>query len=104
MYRVLGLIALFAFLAVLPFTLKFHQQDFMIFLLINVLAVASYRLMTLTGEWSLCERLVGKKGRPVILGHDAISRDNLCPDRLYPQLSPLSDETILFPHWLVCGR
>jgi branched-chain amino acid transport system permease protein len=53
MYRVLGLIALFAFLAVLPFTLKFHQQDFVIFLLINVLAVASYRLMTLTGEWSL---------------------------------------------------
>jgi branched-chain amino acid transport system permease protein len=38
---------------VLPFNLKFHQQDFMIFLLINVLVVASYRLMTLTGEWSL---------------------------------------------------
>lgn len=53
MYRVLGLIALFAFLSVLPFTLKFHQQDFMIFLLINILVVASYRLMTLTGEWSL---------------------------------------------------
>jgi branched-chain amino acid transport system permease protein len=52
-YQVLGLIALFACLTVLPFTLKFHQQDFMIFLLINVLAVVSYRLMTLTGEWSL---------------------------------------------------
>ncbi len=52
-YKVLGLVTLFAFLAVLPFNLKFHQQDFMIFLLINVLVVASYRLMTLTGEWSL---------------------------------------------------
>lgn len=52
-YQVLGLIALFGFLAVLPFTLKFHQLDFMIFLLINILVVASYRLMTLTGEWSL---------------------------------------------------
>ncbi|MDD9819004.1 MAG: branched-chain amino acid ABC transporter permease [Gammaproteobacteria bacterium] len=42
-----------ALLSVLPFFLKYHQQDFMIFLLINVLVVASYRLMTLTGEWSL---------------------------------------------------
>ncbi|NIQ39695.1 MAG: branched-chain amino acid ABC transporter permease [Proteobacteria bacterium] len=49
----LGLVTLFAFLGVLPFTLKFHQQDFMIFLIINVLVVVSYRLMTLTGEWSL---------------------------------------------------
>ena len=52
-YPKLGLVALFVFLAVLPFTLKFHQQDFMIFLLINVLVVVSYRLVTLTGEWSL---------------------------------------------------
>lgn len=52
-YRGVGLIGLFAFLAVLPFNLKYHQQDFMIFLLINVLTVVSYRLMTLTGEWSL---------------------------------------------------
>ncbi|MFQ6022657.1 MAG: branched-chain amino acid ABC transporter permease [Acidiferrobacterales bacterium] len=52
-YRVIWLVALFAFLSVLPFTLKFHQQDFMIFLLINVLVVVSYRLVTLTGEWSL---------------------------------------------------
>jgi len=52
-FKVIGLVALFIFLAVLPFNLKFHQQDFMIFLLINVLVVASYRLMTLTGEWSL---------------------------------------------------
>ena len=54
----LGLVALFVFLAVLPFNLKFHQQDFMIFLLINVLVVVSYRLMTLTGEWSLIHVVV----------------------------------------------
>jgi branched-chain amino acid transport system permease protein len=49
----LGLVALLAFLCVLPFFLAFHHQDFMIFLLINILVVVSYRLMTLTGEWSL---------------------------------------------------
>lgn len=53
LYKALGLVALYAFLAVLPFNLKFHQQDFMIFLFINILVVVSYRLMTLTGEWSL---------------------------------------------------
>lgn len=52
-YLIIGLIALYAFLAVLPFQLALHHQDFMIFLLINVLVVVSYRLVTLTGEWSL---------------------------------------------------
>ena len=52
-YPIIGLAALLVFLIVLPFMLKFHQQDFMIFLLINVLVVVSYRLVTLTGEWSL---------------------------------------------------
>jgi len=40
-------------LAILPNYLKYYQQDFMIFLVINVLVVVSYRLVTLTGEWSL---------------------------------------------------
>ena len=40
-------------LAILPHFLKYHHQDFMIFLVINVLVVVSYRLVTLTGEWSL---------------------------------------------------
>ncbi len=44
---------LFAFLIVLPHFLKYHHQDFLIFLTINVLVVVSYRLVTLTGEWSL---------------------------------------------------
>jgi len=40
-------------LLALPHFLKFHHQDLLIFLTINVLAVCSYRLVTLTGEWSL---------------------------------------------------
>jgi len=36
-----------------PHFLKFHHQDLLIFLTINVLVVASYRIVTLTGEWSL---------------------------------------------------
>lgn len=44
---------LLAGLLVLPHSLPFHQQDLLIFLTINVLVVCSYRLVTLTGEWSL---------------------------------------------------
>ncbi len=40
-------------LIVLPHFLKYHHQDLVIFLLINVLVVVSYRIVTLTGEWSL---------------------------------------------------
>lgn len=40
-------------LVILPHFLKYHHQDFLIFLTINVLVVVSYRLVTLTGEWSL---------------------------------------------------
>ncbi len=42
-----------AALVVLPHFLKYHQQDFMIFLVVNILVVVSYRLVALTGEWSL---------------------------------------------------
>ena len=42
-----------AALLTLPHFLGFHHQDLLIFLTINVLAVCSYRLVTLTGEWSL---------------------------------------------------
>ena len=39
--------------AVLPFVVKAYQLDFLIFLLINIIVVVSYRLVTITGEWSL---------------------------------------------------
>lgn len=48
-----ALIALLGGLVLLPHYLKYQYQDFLIFLVINVLVVVSYRLVTLTGEWSL---------------------------------------------------
>jgi branched-chain amino acid transport system permease protein len=48
----MGAVVLTALL-ILPHFLRFHHQDLLIFLTINVLAVCSYRLVTLTGEWSL---------------------------------------------------
>lgn len=47
-------------LLLLPHALSFSQQEVLVFLTINVLLVASYRLLTLTGEWSL--------GHVVIMG------------------------------------
>lgn len=49
----LTLIAIYAGLIILPHFLKFHHQDLLIFLTVNVLVVCSYRIVTLTGEWSL---------------------------------------------------
>jgi branched-chain amino acid transport system permease protein len=48
-----GFVVLYAFLIALPFGLSLHWQDFMIVLFVNVLVACSYRLMTLTGEFSL---------------------------------------------------
>jgi branched-chain amino acid transport system permease protein len=56
----LGLALAGAALVALPHLLSFSQQEIAVFLLINVLLVASYRLLTLTGEWSL--------GHVVIMG------------------------------------
>jgi branched-chain amino acid transport system permease protein len=53
LWQIVAIVALLAGLMILPNYLKYHHQDFMIFLLINILVVVSYRLMTLTGEWSL---------------------------------------------------
>ena len=40
-------------LAVLPHVVSYSQQEILVFLVINVLVVMSYRFLTLTGEWSL---------------------------------------------------
>jgi len=54
---------LYAVLIVLPHLLSFSQKEVAVFLVINVLVVASYRLLTLTGEWSLAHVvLVGVGG------------------------------------------
>ena len=46
-------VTLFAALLVLPQVLSYSQREILVLLVINVLLVSSYRLMTLTGEWSL---------------------------------------------------
>lgn len=56
----IGLGLLYAALIILPHLLSFSQQEIAVFLVINVLLVVSYRLLTLTGEWSL--------GHVVIMG------------------------------------
>lgn len=48
-----GSILLVVGLLIIPHFLQYHHQDLLIFLVINVLVVCSYRLVTLTGEWSL---------------------------------------------------
>lgn len=53
------LVAVAAFIA-LPYGLTFSQQEILVFLTINILLVSSYRMLTLTGEWSL--------GHVVIMG------------------------------------
>lgn len=45
-------------LIALPHALTFSQQEILVFLVINVLVVASYRLLTLTGEWSLAHVVI----------------------------------------------
>ncbi|WP_157132319.1 branched-chain amino acid ABC transporter permease [Roseobacter sp. AzwK-3b] len=51
------LLAACALLA-LPHGLSFSQQEILVFLTINILLVSSYRLLTLTGEWSLAHVVI----------------------------------------------
>ena len=60
MTNLAAILGLGAALLALPHALSFSQQEILVFLTINVLVVASYRLLTLTGEWSL--------GHVVIMG------------------------------------
>ncbi|MEB8386766.1 branched-chain amino acid ABC transporter permease [Rhodobacteraceae bacterium KMM 6894] len=60
MRNLLIVIACAAALIALPHGLSFSQQEILVFLTINILLVSSYRLLTLTGEWSL--------GHVVIMG------------------------------------
>ncbi|SHM05394.1 amino acid/amide ABC transporter membrane protein 2, HAAT family [Roseovarius litoreus] len=54
---VIILLAACALLA-LPHGLSFSQQEILVFLTINILLVSSYRLLTLTGEWSLAHVVI----------------------------------------------
>jgi branched-chain amino acid transport system permease protein len=52
------LVLLAVALVVLPHLLSLSQQEILVLLTINVLLVASYRLLTLTGEWSLAHAVI----------------------------------------------
>ena len=52
------LAGIYAALVVLPHLLSFSQKEVAVFLVINVLVVVSYRLLTLTGEWSLAHVVI----------------------------------------------
>ena len=54
----LGLVLLYAGLILLPHILSYSQKEVAVFLIINVLLVVSYRLLTLTGEWSLAHVVI----------------------------------------------
>ncbi len=54
----LGIVLLAAALIVLPHLLSLSQQEILVFLVINILLVTSYRLLTLTGEWSLAHVVI----------------------------------------------
>jgi branched-chain amino acid transport system permease protein len=55
---IIGAALLAAVLIVLPYLLSFSQQEILVLLVINVLLVSSYRLLTLTGEWSLAHVVI----------------------------------------------
>lgn len=54
----LGSLLLAAALILLPNLLSLSQQEILVLLAINVLLVTSYRLLTLTGEWSLAHVVI----------------------------------------------
>jgi branched-chain amino acid transport system permease protein len=58
LYWTIGIVLVAAALIVLPHLLSLSQQEILVLLVINVLLVCSYRLLTLTGEWSLAHVVI----------------------------------------------
>ena len=72
----LGIVLLAAGLILLPHLLSLSQQEILVFLVINVLLVTSYRLLTLTGEWSLAHVVIMGVGA---YGSALVSKDLAWP-------------------------
>jgi branched-chain amino acid transport system permease protein len=51
---IIGLAAVLAILCVLPFFVREYHVEILIIFLINVILAVSYRLITTTGDWTLC--------------------------------------------------
>lgn len=58
MRKFIGAALLLALLVLAPQFLSISKQEVLVFMTINVLVVVSYRLMTLTGEWSLIHAVI----------------------------------------------
>jgi branched-chain amino acid transport system permease protein len=52
--RILGLAAVLVIMCTAPFVLKPYHVEIAILFLINLILASSYRLVTTTGDWSLC--------------------------------------------------
>lgn len=65
MQRSIAIAAAALALLALPYALSYSQKELLVFLVINIIVVVSYRFLTLTGEWSL--------GHVVIMGVGAYS-------------------------------
>ena len=72
----LGIVLLATALIVLPHLISLSQQEILVFLVINVLLVTSYRLLTLTGEWSLAHVVIMGVGA---YGSALVSKDLAWP-------------------------
>jgi branched-chain amino acid transport system permease protein len=58
LFWTIGIVLIAVALIVLPHLLSLSQQEILVLLVINVLLVSSYRLLTLTGEWSLAHVVI----------------------------------------------
>ena len=56
--NIAGIAIILAVVCVLPFVLRPYQLDFLIFMFINIILVVSYRLIAITGEFSLAHAVI----------------------------------------------
>jgi branched-chain amino acid transport system permease protein len=71
-----GIAVLLAVVCVLPFIVRPYQLDFLIFMFINIILVVSYRLIAITGEFSLAHAVmmgVGAYASTLLTQHLPIS-------------------------------
>jgi branched-chain amino acid transport system permease protein len=53
-----GIAVLLAVVCILPFIVRPYQLDFLVFMFINIILVVSYRLIAITGEFSLSHAVI----------------------------------------------
>ena len=56
--NIAGIAIVLAVICVLPFVVRPYQLDFLIFMFINIILVVSYRLIAITGEFSLAHAVI----------------------------------------------